>query len=83
MRAAGPDIVGDCGLVDVDSYRVLGGHEASLGQIPWQVRIEIKLDEEGNSDLCGGTIIDNQWIISASHCVELPYDTTSTSSFSL
>uniref|UniRef100_A0A3P9MKT6 Peptidase S1 domain-containing protein n=1 Tax=Oryzias latipes TaxID=8090 RepID=A0A3P9MKT6_ORYLA len=43
--------------------RIVGGQAAAAGAWPWQVRLDI------NGALCGGSLINNQWILSAAHCV--------------
>ncbi|XP_062991786.1 plasma kallikrein-like isoform X2 [Elgaria multicarinata webbii] len=48
--------------------RIVGGINSSLGEWPWQVSLHVKLTSY--SHLCGGTIISDQWIVTAAHCVE-------------
>ncbi|XP_055905131.1 chymotrypsin-2-like [Eupeodes corollae] len=45
--------------------RIVGGEEASPGLAPYQV----SLQSLKKRHFCGGTIIDEKWIITASHCV--------------
>ena len=50
--------------------RIVGGRRAK-SIIPWQVHVHInKSNEEGISSIngCGGTIIDEETILSAAHC---------------
>ncbi|XP_043837010.1 serine protease 55 [Dromiciops gliroides] len=42
---------------------ILGGFQTSTSEVPWQVSIHFN-----NTFLCGGTILDNWWILTASHC---------------
>uniref|UniRef100_A0A3P9MM88 Peptidase S1 domain-containing protein n=1 Tax=Oryzias latipes TaxID=8090 RepID=A0A3P9MM88_ORYLA len=49
--------------------RIVGGQAAAAGAWPWQVRLDI------NGALCGGSLINSQWILSAAHC----FSSTSTS----
>uniref|UniRef100_A0AAQ5YMW3 trypsin n=1 Tax=Amphiprion ocellaris TaxID=80972 RepID=A0AAQ5YMW3_AMPOC len=47
--------------------KIVGGYECSPHSQPWQVSINI-----GYHD-CGGSLINDQWIISAAHCWQNPY----------
>ena len=46
--------------------RIVGGTQASKGSWPWQ----IMLASPGGSQFCGGSLIHEQWVLTASHCVE-------------
>jgi len=43
--------------------RITGGSPAARGQFPWQVALIVD-----NSWFCGGSLIDNEWVLSAGHC---------------
>ncbi|XP_048186936.1 serine protease 52-like [Perognathus longimembris pacificus] len=45
--------------------RIVGGELAHIADFPWQVGILHK-----GSPLCGGAILDEWWILSASHCFQ-------------
>lgn len=47
--------------------RIVGGKEASLGDFPYQVAIYL-FEADNKSFICGGSIIDNNWILTAGHC---------------
>ena len=48
---------------------ILCGTEARPGRWPWQVLIKIYKDSTENYLMCGGSIISDQWVITAAHCV--------------
>ena len=58
-----------CGRPDIqphlDSHRIVGGQEAVQGGWPWQVSLRLS-----GRHLCGGTLIDDRWVLTASHCFE-------------
>ena len=43
--------------------RIVGGQDADPGEYPWQVRVS------PSGFLCGGTLIDREWVLTAAHCV--------------
>ncbi|KAJ8048158.1 Coagulation factor IX [Holothuria leucospilota] len=46
------------------SGRLVGGQEALRGSAPWMARLYLS----GLGHLCGGSLIDRQWVITAAHC---------------
>ena len=46
--------------------RIVGGVEADLHEYPWQVA----LVSSNGDGYCGGSIISDQWILTAAHCLE-------------
>ena len=47
------------------SSAVVGGEPTSIGAVPWQVLV---VGDRGRR-LCGGSIVDPSWIVTAAHCV--------------
>ncbi|EAT40039.1 AAEL008217-PA, partial [Aedes aegypti] len=48
--------------------RVTNGREATPGQFPYQVALVISFNQ--GSGLCGGSIISNNYVLTAAHCVQ-------------
>ena len=48
-----------------DASAVVGGSPTTIEAHPWQALVIVAPD----SRLCGGSIIDSQWIVTAAHCV--------------
>ncbi|XP_071978921.1 serine protease 27-like [Engystomops pustulosus] len=54
-----------------DLNRIYGGTNSKEGEWPWQVSVQ------GNgSHFCGGSVISNQWVLSAAHCFDGNTDPT-------
>ncbi|TRZ04270.1 hypothetical protein DNTS_015281 [Danionella cerebrum] len=43
--------------------RIMGGKDATHGNWPWMALIKDK-----NGGICGGTLINKQWVLTAAHC---------------
>ena len=63
---------GPCGVKRVHvswSPQIVGGVAAKPGEWPWQAQLKYS-DDGGNSyHICGASILDHYWIVTAAHCV--------------
>ena len=54
-----------CGDPNGDAVvHIVGGSEADAHSWPWQVSLQ-----SNSRHFCGGSLINNQWIVTAAHCV--------------
>ena len=51
-------------------HKIVGGRQALVGEYPWQVSLQTAKFSGRLSHYCGAAVIDNEWIITASHCVQ-------------
>ncbi|XP_069102568.1 chymotrypsinogen A-like [Argopecten irradians] len=56
---------GKCGISEVAHTKIVGGTIASPGEYPWQVSLRY-----AGQHMCGGTLISDQWVLTATHCFE-------------
>ncbi|XP_073502359.1 uncharacterized protein [Phyllobates terribilis] len=50
------------------SDRIVGGQDAFYGEWPWQISLR-----KNGMHICGGVMIDTQWVLSAAHCFIRPF----------
>ncbi len=50
------------------NLRIVGGEDANIEDYPWQVAIQ-EVREDGNRHNCGGSVISEEYVITAAHCV--------------
>jgi secreted trypsin-like serine protease len=60
----------DCGKVKIPNYRIVGGETAQKGSYPWVASLRFKYAWQTSSrHICGSSIIDDYWILTAAHCL--------------
>ncbi|KAG8452543.1 hypothetical protein GDO86_004361, partial [Hymenochirus boettgeri] len=62
-------ICGERPIIDTDGSRIIGGRNALPGAWPWQVSLQYFRTQNGYSHKCGGSLIQNKWVLTAAHCV--------------
>ena len=50
-----------------DERRIVGGVATDIKEHPWQVWLSVPLPD-GRSELCGGSLIQDRWVLTAAHC---------------
>jgi len=50
--------------------KIVGGEDAKMGQLPWQVSLNsASVADKELASFCGGSILNNRYILTAAHCV--------------
>ena len=59
-------------LIQNAQRKIMGGLDAGYGQFPWTAHIKIR---GPNIDkVCGGTLVNMRWVITAGHCTQYCQD---------
>ncbi|XP_071824221.1 chymotrypsin-like protease CTRL-1 [Apostichopus japonicus] len=58
-----PEVSEDANTRDVQSGRVIGGHDAERGSAPWMARLLLN-----GRFFCAGSLIDRQWVVTTAAC---------------
>uniref|UniRef100_A0A2S2NG88 Trypsin-1 n=1 Tax=Schizaphis graminum TaxID=13262 RepID=A0A2S2NG88_SCHGA len=48
--------------------RVVGGTDSMPGEFPWQISLQLVTGETARH-VCGGSVINENWVLTAAHCV--------------
>ncbi|XP_055373766.1 serine protease easter-like [Condylostylus longicornis] len=52
------------------NWRIFGGTETKLGEFPWLALIEYEKKNEDPGHHCGGSLINDRYVLTAAHCVK-------------
>ncbi|XP_052074215.1 chymotrypsin-like serine proteinase [Mytilus californianus] len=55
--------------VDGLTSKIVGGSNADISEYPWQVSLQLRSSGSWYH-ICGGSIINNNWAVTAAHCVD-------------
>ncbi|CAC5355635.1 Chymotrypsin-like serine proteinase [Mytilus coruscus] len=58
-------------VINVDGLtsKIVGGSNADIRDYPWQVSLQLRSSGSWYH-ICGGSIINNKWVVTAAHCVD-------------
>ena len=52
--------------IDTNEAKIVGGTDTAIAAVPWQ----IALMDSQLQQFCGGTILNENWVLTAGHCIE-------------
>ncbi|XP_068193693.1 prostasin-like [Antennarius striatus] len=58
-----------CGVAPLNT-RIVGGNDAAAGAWPWMASLHL------GEHICGGSLINNQWVLTAAHCIQSGFHVT-------
>jgi secreted trypsin-like serine protease len=62
----------ECGKYEVRDFKlqmlIVGGKSVSIQEFPWQVSLQ-KSSQNSNKHFCGGSILNENWVLTAGHCM--------------
>jgi len=79
-------LTGPCGVKRVYvswSPQIVAGMYAKRGEWPWQVQLGYFDNSESISHICGASILDHYWIVTAAHCVKSQFKERLASNFNV
>jgi len=63
---------GECGIPAIEPniyFRIIGGVEAEPNSWPWHIKLKMRRSTGRYSFVCGGSLIDPRYCVTAAHCV--------------
>ena len=63
----------ECGLGSDPSGFIVGGEDTRIGEFPFMALLGLNETRQGFKFICGGTLINKWYVLSAAHCGEVDY----------